>query len=434
MTLSDLSVFGIPGYGEEPPKQLSIVKPLPAYSDFEPLYTKLLNMKATQKTVLRYLAGLGATIKESKGASIKDPEIVGLTWEHIDQMKATIAEKEAKAAEKKQKKGKAQPEPASEAEEGPSAQEQPIDQPEAPPEPPAKEKQSKPWTMEKRAKEWQRLQQKLEKKGYEKDDLTGMATAYADELPALLPEHFDQLAATIEGLEDVSPSALEKQRKEREKKEAAEFMQGCEDRITALLNSEIVNPFNQNKYTVKQVLRNLAATMSLAETRSNEYVADMNQLNADEQGWKQCYGAHLNYELVREFERRQRTDANGEIYYRPATIKLGWISAKRSPVKGGPTCTDKNSFQIWVNELAADPKKLEAFLSSLTQEQQTKVANCFQRSISIDYRACEIAVNAGVKFPEWTIKDPDPIGEPKLYFSRPRATTPGESQTEEEEE
>jgi len=100
MTLNDLAVFGV-GEPEEP-QQLSIVKRPPSYFEYEPLYTKALNLKIIRASMIAHIRGLGGDMKEPKG--MKAPEISGITWEHIEKLKAQIAEKEAAEAAKKTKK------------------------------------------------------------------------------------------------------------------------------------------------------------------------------------------------------------------------------------------------------------------------------------------------------------------------------------------
>jgi len=428
MTLNDLAVFGV-GEPEEP-QQLSIVKRPPSYFEYEPLYTKALNLKIIRASMIAHIRGLGGDMKEPKG--MKAPEISGITWEHIEKLKAQIAEKEAAEAAKKTKKNQ-KPKAAQAPENAPPALAAEVPPAAPPEEKPEKAAKPKELTPERRIKEWEKLKNQLIKKGYEKDDLTGYARALAPDSSQLTEEHFNQIAAIIAELDDCSPAAIKKATKEQEAKNAALFNMNCEDRVWDLLQMEVVNPWDETKYTARQVFQNLAATMSLQETRTNEHEADMKQLADREASWYGNYWSQLRGPLREELAKRRRVSQSGKVYYKPATIKLGWCSVKRSPIAGGPTCKDKDGFKQWITELSKAPEKLNEYMHTLTAEQIALFVNCFQQSISIDYRACEIAVEAGVEFPGWKIEDPDPIGEPKLYFSRPRDTTRGVDEAEDED-
>jgi len=418
--LNDLSVFGVPGYGEptEQPQQLSLVKRPPSYFDFQEVWTKMLQLKCVRTTAENYLQKLGATIKLNKEP--KSPTITGLTWEHIEQMKAQVAEKEAKTQEKKAKK------------ETPKATPAPVPQTagtpaEVPPPTPPKEK---PKTAAQQLKEFESIVRIAEKKGYAREDVTQHYAALQQDESVSEDEILWELTGWVAQLHDVSSAALKRQNAEKEALSVAQSESHAIDRVEAILNAKFVNPFDKKEYTGRQVVRTLSTIRSQMETRENEYIADMNELRSGEEGWKNCYGAQLNYFLKEEFKLRRRINAAGKAYYRPATIKLGWITAKRQRVEGGPQCTDKALFVQMVQKFK-DPKVLEEFLSSLTDKQKLLFANCFKLDISIDWRACEIAVENGIKFDHWTIKETDEIGEPKLYFSKPRAVTAG---VEEEEE
>lgn len=439
--MNDLDVFGIGDPEPEQPRQLSLVKRPPSYFEFEPLFTRLLNLKAIKKPMNVYLQELGAKLTPNRKPAMA-PTIEGLTWEHIESMKKLLEEKEA-AAKKGKKADKKAPLPdktkvapvAASLEVEPPAEVEDSEEP-APPEMMAeKPKAEKKPTISQQIKEFEKLCNLAVKKGYVKDDVTGFASNLAPKLSELTTEHLASIANFVAELPDVSPAALKKEAKLAEERNQALFAKETEDRVWNILQTEIENPLTGDKFTVRRVMQFIAATMSMQETRTNEYTADMNQLNAESDHWHLMYWQQLSPIFKDELARRRRVSkTTGKVYYKPATIKMGWASIKRDPVKGGPKCTDKEGFKRWVVELSKDPEKLNQFLSTLTPEQKNIVQECFRLEVSIDWRACELATEAGVEFPEWKIEEHDPIGEPKLYFSRPRATKPGEQPEEDGDE
>lgn len=440
--MNDLDVFGIGDPEPEQPKQLSLVKRPPSYFEFEPLYTKLLNLKAINKPMNGYLKDLGATITPNRKPAMA-PTIEGLTWEHIESMKALMEEKQ-KAAKKGGKKAplpdktKVAPDAATleaKATAEVEATEEPAEDAAPPKKVADKPKPEKKPSASQQIKEWEKLCNLAVKKGYVKEDVSQYAQRLAPNLTDLTEEHWNALANFVASLQDVSPAALKKEAKLAEERNQALFAKETEDRVWDILQTEIENPMTGEKFTVRRVMQFIAATMSMQETRTNEYTADMNQLNAESDHWHLMYWQQLSPIFKDELARRRRVSkTTGKVYYKPATIKMGWASIKRSPVPGGPKCTDKEGFKRWVVELSKDPEKLNQFLSTLTPEQKNIVQECFRLEVSIDWRACELATEAGVEFPEWKIEEHDPIGEPKLYFSRPRATKPGEQPEEDGDE
>ena len=395
--MNDLDVFN----EDDAPQQqkLAIVEPkknrAPSYYDFQPLLQKLLKL-GVRTTAEKYLERFGATIKLNREP--KAPTITGLTWEHVDKINAHIAALEAKAK------------PPAKAEK-PAAQKA---KPAAAPEQTGR-------TVSQRKKEGDRLLKLALKKGYAKEDLQRAIDHFTEDgswtETALL--EFDKY---VQDLEDVSPAGQKKAAKEKAEKQAADLMEQLEDRIGTILDKEIRNAKNGKVYTVRKVLKRLAIIKSLQETRAGEYEAEKRQLESSEIGWKLCYGGTICGLLIDEFEARRIFNEDGTTKeFRPATIVLGWLTAKRKPIKAWPKCTDKERFAIWVeDELVKKPEVRQKIQQSLTPEQNSLFQKCFKKGVFIDYDMVERAYKAGVPFPYWMIPDADDIGEPELYFSKPR--------------
>lgn len=414
--MNDLDVFN-----EEPAPQqqklaIAEAKRPPSYFEFSPLWMRWTKLKPKfPKTQKQFLASHGAFMEEPKGGSAKAPEITKWTWEKHDEWRKEIEELEAAAA------AKAPGKPAAKAE-----------KPKAEP----ATAEVKPRTQAQINKEFERLLKLASKKGYSKEDLQATIDHITQDgnwnESALL--EFDKY---VKDLEDISDAGLKKAAKAQAEKDAAEFATQIDDRIGKLLATEVRNPFSQKVYTVRDVLKRLAKIRSLMQTRENEYKAEMAQLESDEQGWLTCYGASVNCLLIDEFNARRYKDDEGKtIEFKPATVKLSWLSAKRKPVKGGPVCKDRDKefFKLWVEDDLKKPEVQKELTQSLTQVQKEMLQKCFRKTVSIDWDACERAVRAGVKLPHWTIQEADDIGEPELYFSKPRQKKAGVSVTTDEDE
>lgn len=403
--MNDLDVFGIGEGDPDESQQLSLVRRPPSWFDFDPLWQRLMKIKPRYpKTEAQTLAALGAVIKDNKNA--KAPTITGLTWEALEKWEAEIKAMEEKSAEKKAEKEK-------------------------PKEKNAEAKEPKPLTLTQLAKEIEKLVKQAEKKGYAREDVLQQQKTLED---ATIhgQEAIDRLALWIVELEDISPAALKKAMKQADEKKALEAAFETEDRIGKLLDRQIENPFSKKLYTIRDVLKRFAKIESLKQIRKDEYEADMKQLEDMENGWNACYKAEIEMLLINEFKaRRYVHPETGEVEFKPATIKLNWVSAKRQSVKGGPHCEDRERFKLFVDDLKKPEVRTE-FLQSLTPEQKVLFGKCFKQSVSIDWNACEIAVRNGVKLPNWIIQQKDDIGTPKLHFSKPRGTaapaTPGEEE------